>query len=107
MLYLIGIGLKPKQITHEALEILKQCDDIYLETYTSIYSEGEVEELEEMIGKGITALDREDVEEKFDTIIESAKEKDIALAIFGNSLSATTHSQMLIDAKNSKIEESN
>lgn len=103
MLYLIGIGLKPKQITHEALEILKQCEEIYLETYTSVYSEGEVEELEEMIGKSVTALDRKDVEEGFDGIIESAKEKDIALAVFGNSLSATTHAQILIDAKNAKV----
>jgi len=104
MLYLIGIGLKPKQITQEALDTLKQCDEIYLETYTSVYSEGEVEELEEMIGKGITALGREEVEEGFDKIIESAKEKEVALAVFGNSLSATTHAQILIDAKNAKIE---
>lgn len=103
MLYLIGIGLKPKQITHEALEILKQCDEIYLETYTSVYSEGEVEELEEMVGKGVQALDRKGVEENFDKIIESAKEKDVALAVFGNALSATTHAQILIDAKNAKV----
>ncbi|MFH1240083.1 MAG: diphthine synthase [Candidatus Diapherotrites archaeon] len=104
MLYLIGIGLKPKQITHEALEILKECNEVYLETYTSVYSEGEVEELEEMIGKSVIAVDRNEVELKFDKIIESAKEKDVALAVFGNALSATTHAQILIDAKNAKIE---
>lgn len=37
MLYLIGLGLgDPKDITVKGLEILKTCNYVYLESYTSI-----------------------------------------------------------------------
>jgi precorrin-2 methylase len=29
MLYLVGIGLKPKHLTLEALDILKNCDQVF------------------------------------------------------------------------------
>ena len=31
MFYLVGIGLNPKQMTLEAQEILKNCDQVFLE----------------------------------------------------------------------------
>lgn len=41
MLYIIGIGLgDPKDITVKGLEIVKKCNRVYLEAYTSILSCG-------------------------------------------------------------------
>lgn len=42
MLYLIGLGLgDATDVTVKGLEIIKKCDDIYLEAYTSILSVGQ------------------------------------------------------------------
>ncbi len=98
MLYLIGLGLRPEHLTLEALETLKACETIYLENYTSGYSEGSVAELENLIGKTFIKLERKHVEEGFGTILEDAKTKKIALAVFGNPLNATTHVQILLDS---------
>ncbi|MCR4335032.1 MAG: diphthine synthase [archaeon] len=99
MLYLIGIGLKPKHLTSEALEVLKECEKTYLEVYTSQYSEGTKEELEALIGKALTELSRKEVEEEFQPIMEEAKSKNIALCIYGNPMNATTHLQIILDAQ--------
>ena len=99
MLYLVGIGLKPKHLTLEAIEVLKSCDQLFLEGYTSEYSQGLLKELEEVLGKNFMLLGREEVEMKFDSAILSANKNNIGLMIFGNALTATTHVQVLIDAK--------
>ena len=103
MLFLVGIGLKPSHLTQEALETLKSSDRVYLENYTSAYSEGNFEALEDMIGKAATRLERKQVEEEFAPILEEAKTKNIALAVFGNPLNATTHVQILLDAKEAGV----
>ncbi len=103
MFYLIGIGLKPKQLTLEALDILKTADQVFLEGYTSEYSEGLLKELDELIGKKFKLLGRQGIEEGFDSALSSAKKNNIALMIFGNALTATTHIQLLLDAKEKGI----
>jgi len=48
MLYVIGLGLgDAKDITVKGLEILKRCELVYLESYTSILTCGK----EEMVNK--------------------------------------------------------
>jgi len=98
MLYLIGIGLKPRDLTLEALDTLKECEKVYLEDYTSQYSEGSKEELEELIGKQVTELLRKQVEEELDSVLEDAKNKKIGLCVYGNPMNATTHLQLIFDA---------
>lgn len=99
MLYLIGLGLKPKHLTLEALECIKNCDSVFLEDYTSEYSEGNLQELKEITGKEIHVFGRKEVEENFESALLSANKNNIGLLIFGNPLTATTHLQILIDAK--------
>lgn len=105
MLYLIGIGLKPEHLTLEALHALEDCNEIYLETYTSAFAEGDLKELKKTLGgKKINLLDRMQVEEEFaQNIMPEAKKENIALLIFGAPLFATTHIQLLIDAKAPKV----
>ena len=104
MFYLIGLGLKPKQLTLEALEAIRYCDEVFLENYTSVYAEGNIFELEKICGKKTKIAERTFVEEEFEKILENSRAKNIALLVLGNPLSATTHIQAILDAKNLKID---
>src|SRR3989344_2754343 len=104
MLYLIGLGLRVEHLTLEALATIKECKALFVETYTSAYSQGTIEDLEKTIDKEILKLGRKAVEEGFDEILSAAKGTDIALLVFGNPLTATTHVQILLDAKEKGIE---
>jgi diphthine synthase len=103
MLYLIGLGLKPTHLTIEAIETIKKCDQVFLEDYTSEYTEGLVKELKELTGRNIRELGRKDVEEGFESALLSANKNNIGLLIFGNPLTATTHTQLLLDAEEKGI----
>jgi diphthine synthase len=98
MFYLIGVGLFPKQITKEAIDIIVKCKEIYIDGYTNKFSEGNIKELETIINKKIIILNREELEQKQEFI-----KNDCALLIIGNPLSATTHFTIIKDAKNKNI----
>ncbi|MBU0635999.1 diphthine synthase [Candidatus Micrarchaeota archaeon] len=103
MLYLIGLGLQPQHLTLEALNAIKGCSIVLLETYTSRYSLGTKEELEQLIEKKVQPVNRKKVEEDFAVILGKAKKENIALLVFGNPLVATTHIQLILDAQKDKI----
>ncbi len=103
MLYLVGIGLIPKHLSLEALETIQQCEEILLETYTSKFTSGEIPQLEQLTHKKIKPVARIDVEDQLDQILKTAKTKKTCLLIYGNPLFATTHVQILIEAKKRKI----
>jgi len=100
MLYLIGLGLNERSLSSEALTALSGCSSIYLESYTVDFPYS-VSELENKIGKKIIKLDRKEVESDF--LIREAKNKDIALLVYGSPLFATTHLTLLMDAKKAKL----
>jgi len=101
MFYLIGIGLKPEQLTLEAASAIEKCGRVFLDAYTSAYSQGTVKDLREVVGKEILCLGRKGIEQDFELVLKNAKEENenVALLVFGNALSATTHIQLLLDAK--------
>ncbi len=105
-LYLIGIGLSnEKDITIRGLEIVKKCDKVYLENYTSLLQCSK-EDLEKFYGKEILLADRETTEQGDEKIIAEAKEQEIAFLVVGDPFSATTHVQLfkLAKEKNVKVE---
>lgn len=103
-LYLIGIGLgDEKDISVKGLEIIKKCDKIYLENYTSRL-QCNVKDLEGLYKKKIIIATRNLVEEGMDSILGEAKKKDIALLIIGSVFAATTHINYLIEGKNKNIQ---
>ena len=102
MLYLIGIGLGKHSITLEALEAIKNCNKIFLETYTSVF-ESSKEELELLLNKKITEADREFVESKITSIFKESKMEDIAFLTIGDIYSATTHVDIYLRAKKENI----
>ena len=101
MLYLIGLGLDKKDISLEALETIKDCDKIYLENYTTVFPYT-AKDLEKVIKKKTSPAERKFLEEK-NEMIELAKKKDVALLIYGDPLSATTHVDILMRAKKEKV----
>ena len=92
MLYLIGIGLNDeKDISVKGLEVVKKCDKVYLESYTSRLA-CSVSKLEELYGKKIILADREIVEKKAEeTILKDSLEGDCAFLVIGDVFGATTH----------------
>ena len=102
MLYLVGIGLcNEKNLTLEAINAIKNCDEVFLENYTSVL-QCKKEDLEKIIGKKINFADRNLVESN--TLVQKAKEKNIALLIIGDVFSATTHIALFLEAKKQNVE---
>ncbi len=103
-LYLIGIGLSTeKDITVKGLEIVKNCDKVYLESYTSLL-QCSVSDLEESYGKKIILANREMSEQGDEKIVSEAKDKDLAFLIVGDPFSATTHVQLFKLAKENNVD---
>ena len=102
MLYLIGLGLWDEgDISLRAVDALKKCEEVYLETYTNKWL-GNIARLEEIIGKEVKVLKRIQVES--DMLTDVAKETDVALLIAGDPLVATTHIQLMLDAKSKSVD---
>lgn len=102
MLYIIGLGLNDeKDLTLKALEIAKKCE-CFIELYTSEWK-GSVKNLEELTGKKVKILKRKDLEENLESILERAKRNDIVIFVPGDPLVATTHIDIVLEAKKKRI----
>ncbi|KAI8057201.1 diphthine synthase [Syncephalis plumigaleata] len=100
MLYFIGLGLgDERDITVRGLEIVKQCSRVYLEAYTSVLmGSADPTRLENFYGRKVIVVDREMVESNSDSILEGAKEADVAFLVVGDPYGATTHSDLALRA---------
>jgi len=98
-LHIIGLGLGDHtDITVKGLDLVVKADVIYLENYTSKL-QCSAEDLEQFYGKKISLANREDVEADQNKILEESKTKDVALLVIGDPMSATTHVDLLLRAK--------
>ncbi|KAG7167091.1 uncharacterized protein LOC121868821 [Homarus americanus] len=96
--YLIGLGLgDPRDVTVRGLEVIKKCERVYLEAYTSIISGGK-EGLEKFYGREVILADREQVEQASDDLFVGAGSSDVALLVVGDPLGATTHTDLKLRA---------
>ena len=96
-LYLIGAGLcSEKDLTLKAIEILNQCDLVYFESYTSKLAAPPAS-YESLIKKKIIVADRAVIEQE--NILDEARSKNVAILFPGDPFAATTHSSLLLDAK--------
>jgi len=98
-LYLIGLGLADQNdISLKALNIIKTCDVLYLENYTSLL-QCTKEDLEQLYQKPIQLANRNLTENFEEKIVAEAKTKNVAFLIIGDPFSATTHIELLKHAK--------
>lgn len=101
MLCLIGLGLyDDKDMTVRGLELAKSCDRLYAELYTSGWFG--LENLKAKLDREIKMVERIDLEEKQE-ILDEAKNKTVGILIPGDPLVATTHMDLLIQAKRKGI----
>ena len=99
MFYLIGIGLKPEHLSLEACSAIKKCRHVFIEQYTSSFSEGTKKRLERLIGKKCIELGRKAIEEEFNQLVEKSLSSNACLLVIGNPLMASTHSSLLDEMK--------
>ncbi|KIP09003.1 hypothetical protein PHLGIDRAFT_103441 [Phlebiopsis gigantea 11061_1 CR5-6] len=103
MFYIIGLGLcDEKDITVRGLEAVKGCSRVYLEAYTSILMVHK-ERLEAFYGKDLILADRDMVETESDEILRDADKEDVALLVVGDPFGATTHTDIVLRARNANI----
>lgn len=103
MFYVIGLGLgDAKDITVKGLEIIKKCDRVYLESYTSILTVQQ-EALEEFYGCSLITADRELVESGADKILPENAGENVAFLVVGDPFGATTHTDLILRAKERNI----
>lgn len=98
-LYFISIGLRDERdISIKALEAARNCDLLFAEFYTTKLNTTKAK-LENLIGKPIRILTREEVEEKYQEIIlNEAKIKKVGLLVGGDVFTATTHVALKLEA---------
>ena len=104
MLWIIGIGINGyKGISIDALEILKKCDRVYVERFTSPVSDNDLEGLNTLIKKNsydydlIIPVQRWFVEDGRE-LIEQSQYRNIALLTYGDPLVATTFTELQVRA---------
>ncbi|MBD3388906.1 MAG: diphthine synthase [Candidatus Altiarchaeales archaeon] len=97
MLYLIGMGLHDERdLSLKAVEALRGCERVYLESYTSCFN-GDINRLQEMLGKEVVLLDRKDLEENPEENVLAGGE--VGLIVMGDPMVATTHSDLVLRAR--------
>ena len=102
-LVFVGLGLSGTDgMTVKALNALKECDKIYAEFYTSTLIGTSVADLEEVLGKKIYIMYRAQVEES-DDIIKDALEMRVGFITAGDTMLATTHVDLRIQAEEAGI----
>lgn len=102
VLYIIGLGLNDeKDVTLRGLEKIQSSSKIFLEAYTSILNTNInfKERLERLYEKPIIIADRYLVENDAEQIYEPALEEDISFLVVGDPVCATTHSDIVIRAR--------
>jgi diphthine synthase len=102
MIHLIGIGLEDGEVTEKGLEAIESSDKVFAEFYTNTETI-DLEKLEEKTGKDTRKLSRKEVEQE-DTVIEEAKDSDVAFLVSGDALTATTHYDIKHRAEEKGIE---
>lgn len=104
MLYLVGAGLSDAgDLPLAAKNVLQAADHLFFETYTHRY-QSSLAELRDVIGRDITPLTRVDVEQNAgEHLFSKAKKTDVALLVGGDPLVATTHVDLVLEARKRDI----
>jgi diphthine synthase len=108
MLWVIGLGIHgARGIGFNSLEVLNNCNLIYVERYTCSITDTELKNLASLIDpdekKSISLVQRWFLEDGRE-ILENAKDKEVALLTYGDPLIATTHVELLVRAVKNSIQ---
>jgi len=104
-LIFVGLGLHDeKGISLRGIEETKEADAVFAELYTSLMAGLSVERLEGIVGKRISVVSRQTLEEEEGRLIlQRAKEEKVVFLVPGDPLIATTHVDLRIRAEKQEI----
>jgi diphthine synthase len=106
MLTFIGLGLYDEEdISLKGLEAIREADVIYAEFYTSRLMGSSIEKMEQLYGKKVNVLMREDVEQRpKENVLKDARDKKVVFLTGGDAMVATTHVDLRLRARQMGIE---
>lgn len=97
VLILVGLGIYGDENRDRIIKLIKECDVVYLESYTSPIMN--YPEFLEAAGDKLRTVSRRDLEEYSDNIVREAVNRRVVVITPGNPLIATTHVQLIIEAR--------
>lgn len=98
-LLFVGLGLwDEKDITLRGLEAARSADHLFAEFYTSTLGGATLESLEKLYGRKVILLQREEIENHPDRLLELAKSGTVVLLVGGDPMVATTHVDLRLRA---------
>lgn len=103
MLVFVGLGLSEGGISVRGLEEARNAERVFAELYTSVLSEFKIEKLESRIENEIEILEREDVEDDPQKVLEAARKGKVVILVQGDPMVATTHVDLRLRAEKSCI----
>jgi diphthine synthase len=97
----VGLGLHDeKGISLRGLEEVKSADNVFMELYTSLLPDFSLKRFEEICGKKVTVVSRQDLEERNgECILRAAEHGETVLLVPGDPMIATTHVALRIQAE--------
>ena len=103
-LWVIGMGLgDERDVTLKGADAIRAADVVFLEAYTSILGVPHAQ-LEAAFGVSIQLAHRETVESEAERILAPAREgKQVAFLVVGDPFCATTHTDLLLRARESGV----
>ncbi len=105
MLTFIGLGLyDEKDISLKGLDRCRNADYIYLEEYTSRLTGTSSDALAALYGRPVTAVSRDDLENRPADLIEQARSSNVVLLSAGDPMVSTTHADLRIRAAAAGVE---
>jgi diphthine synthase len=106
MLWFTGIGIYGTSgLSQKALDVIADCDIIYLERFTSLVSDKEIKDLMSLpsfVSKKVNPIQRWYVEDGRQILAE-AKDKNVVLLSYGDPMVATTFSELRLTTVISEI----
>lgn len=106
MLWFVGTGINGyRGLSLAALDVLKKCDAIYVERFTSALSDDDLSGLNSLLGREVKPVQRWFVEDGRE-MLDAAKKGEVALVTYGDPLIATTHSELRSRAARNSIKTS-
>jgi len=98
MLFFVGLGLHDQRdISVKGLETVYRADCVYAEFYTSRLMGASVHDLENIYGKKVNVISRDEVEAN-PSWLEVARDKDIVFLVGGDPMISTTHLDLRLRA---------
>ncbi len=99
MLTFVGAGLYDESdITLKGLNAIKDADHVFAEFYTSKLMGTTLDKMEQLYGKKIHLLAREDVEQSPEKVLTLAKDENVVFLTGGDVMVSTTHVDLRLRA---------